>query len=205
MYRGKDRNKKRFKNRQLCSVWKHPFCDHRAIKRTQNTLALPIRVSVSSFRLPSLVNTPLGTWSSPPAAVYCRSLAAYTALVFWRDITLRFLVLIFTPARSHAAENRWRACWRRCWEDASSAKSSAKSKRLILQLPNVTPSSTQLWLSTQIMYTTFFVQITLLHEFRSKIAPTYELSVVYSFIKTVVSNQGVGVAESWRFLVELDF
>jgi len=55
------------------------------------------------------------------------------------------------------------------------------------------------------MYTTFFVQITLLHEFRSKIAPTYELSVVYSFIKTVVSNQGVGVAESWRFLVELDF
>ena len=35
-----------------------------------------------------------------------------------------------------------------CWEDARSSKSFAKSKRLILQLPTVTPSSTPLWLST---------------------------------------------------------
>ena len=32
----KDRNKDRFKNWQLCSVWKFLFCDHTAIKLTQN-------------------------------------------------------------------------------------------------------------------------------------------------------------------------
>jgi len=31
-----DRKKDWFKNWQLCGVWKPPFCDHRAIKRTQN-------------------------------------------------------------------------------------------------------------------------------------------------------------------------
>jgi len=62
-----------------------------------------------------------------------------------------FLALIFILARSHAVENRSSACWRLCWDDASSTKSSAKSKRLILQLPTVTPSSTRLWLSIQFM------------------------------------------------------
>jgi len=31
MTKGKDRNKHRFKNWQLCGVWKLPFSDHRAI------------------------------------------------------------------------------------------------------------------------------------------------------------------------------
>jgi len=60
-------------------------------------------------------------------------------------------VLIFIPTRSPAAENQSIACWRLCWDDVSSTKSSAKCKRLNLQLPTMTPSSTRLWLSTQFM------------------------------------------------------
>jgi len=33
---GEDRNKDRFKTWQLYGLWKLPFCDHRAIKLTQN-------------------------------------------------------------------------------------------------------------------------------------------------------------------------
>jgi len=33
---GKDRNKDRFENWQLCGVWKLPFCGHRTINLTQN-------------------------------------------------------------------------------------------------------------------------------------------------------------------------
>jgi len=62
-----------------------------------------------------------------------------------------FLVLFFTPARSHAAENRLSACWKACWKDASSTTPSEKSKRLIVQFP--TPSSTRLWLSTAVVLT----------------------------------------------------
>ena len=57
-------------------------------------------------------------------------------------------MLIFIPAWSHAAANRSSACWRHCSEDASSTKSSAKRKQLILQLPTVTPSLTQLLMYT---------------------------------------------------------
>jgi len=59
--------------------------------------------------------------------------------------------MIFNLVRLHAAENRSSACWRLYWEDASSTKSSAKSKRLILQAPTVTPPSTRLWVSIQVM------------------------------------------------------
>jgi len=84
---GKDQNKDRFKNWQLCSVWKLPFCDHRAI--------LPIHVSISSLHLLSLVNTTPSYLSLSPDAVYCHSLAAYTALVckeryFWCWFSFRF-------------------------------------------------------------------------------------------------------------------
>ena len=55
---------------------------------------------------------------STPAVVYFCSLAEYTALGVLRDIMPQsFLVLIFVPAWSHAAENRSNACWRPCWED----------------------------------------------------------------------------------------
>jgi len=36
MITGEDRSKYRFKNWQLCGVWKLPFCDHRTINLTQN-------------------------------------------------------------------------------------------------------------------------------------------------------------------------
>jgi len=36
---GKDRNKDRFEDWQLCGVWKLPFCDHRAIKLTPNCIS----------------------------------------------------------------------------------------------------------------------------------------------------------------------
>jgi len=62
-----------------------------------------------------------------------------------------FLVLIFIPAWSHAAENWSSACWTPCWEDANSTKWSAKRKQLFLQLTILTPSSTRLWQSIQFM------------------------------------------------------
>jgi len=69
-----------------------------------------------------------------------------------RHNTSIFLVLIFIPARLHAAENRSSACWRPCWEDANSTKSSWKSQRLILQQhPTVTPSSTRPCLSVLVV------------------------------------------------------
>jgi len=61
-----------------------------------------------------------------------------------RHHTAVFLVLIFIPAHSHAAKNWSSVWWRPCWKDTSSTKSSAKIKRLILQFPAVTPSSTRL-------------------------------------------------------------
>ena len=70
---------------------------------------------------------------------------------FGKLLNCVFLALIFIPARSHAAQNRSNACWSSCWEDASSTKSSGKTERLILQLTNMTPFSTQLWLSIQFM------------------------------------------------------
>ena len=48
--------------------------------------------------------------TSPPSAVYCRSLAAYTALGCLKDIAAHFSALIFIPAWFHAAANRSSAC-----------------------------------------------------------------------------------------------
>ena len=59
-----------------------------------------------------------GTWTSLPAAVYCSSLTTYTALR-WHNPSV-FLMQIFIPSWSHAAENRSSACWRPCWEGANS-------------------------------------------------------------------------------------
>ena len=46
----------------------------------------------------------------------------------------------------------WMLIMQICWENASSTKLSVKSKRVILQLPIVTSSSTRLWLSIQLMW-----------------------------------------------------
>ena len=81
-------------------------------------------------------------------------IAHYWLGVLERHNITVILVLVSIPTWPHAAENRSSACWRLCWEDASNTKSLAKSKRLILQLPVVTPSSTLLWLSIPFVWTT---------------------------------------------------
>ena len=63
------------------------------------------------------------------------------ALGFWRDTPI-FLVVIFIPAWSHAAENH--SCWKPYCEDATSTQASAKSRRMILKLLTVILSSTPL-------------------------------------------------------------
>jgi len=88
---GKDRNKDQFQNWQLYSVWKLPFCDHRAIKLpfcdhraiklTQNCIYLTNPCYQSVFR---------HSWISCQDTNFftCYSvlpLAPYTALCFWRD------------------------------------------------------------------------------------------------------------------------
>jgi len=70
MTKGEDRNKDRFKKWKLCGVW--------SSRRTAFTL--PIRLSIplfcSDFR--HSWKPPQGTWTSPPATVYFRSLAVRT-------------------------------------------------------------------------------------------------------------------------------
>ena len=54
---GKDWNKDRFNNWQLCGVCKLPFCDHRAINFTQNCVSFTNPcISLLTLYLPSLVS-----------------------------------------------------------------------------------------------------------------------------------------------------
>ena len=103
---GKDRNKDRFENWQLGSVWKVPFCGHRAIKPTQNSVSFTKPcINLVELCLPSLVNTTpryLNLFT-------CCSVFPFTYRVHClgfvdRHSTSIFLVLIFIPARSHAAK-----------------------------------------------------------------------------------------------------
>jgi len=75
-------------NFKLCSVWKLLFYNHGAMKFYQSVHQSPCSV------LPHSWKPPQGAWPSPPAAVYCRLLAAYIALGFWRDIIPRFLTAL---------------------------------------------------------------------------------------------------------------
>ena len=135
---GWDRNK----DLQLCGVWKIPVSSPRSGEANAQLRLLSYSVyqpPCSAFRhswIPLHCSTMVR-----PAPVYCRSLAACTALR-QRPNTSVFLVTIFSPA--HAAENRSNARWRPCWEDAVSTKLSAKNKRLILPLPSVTLTSSRL-------------------------------------------------------------
>jgi len=67
-------------NVQVYGVWKIPFGDAQSDKAHTELLysTLPICVSISFFRLPSLVNTPQGTWTSRSAAVRKTSVVAMT-------------------------------------------------------------------------------------------------------------------------------
>jgi len=95
---------------------------------------------------------PQGTWTSPPAAVYFRSLAEYNALGVLRDTIPVFLMLISIPAWSRAAENRSNACWRPYWEDLRMQyQLASKKQRFILQFLTATPPSRRLWLSIPAM------------------------------------------------------
>jgi len=65
----------------------------------------------------------------------------------WETQYLNFLVLIFVPVWSHAAENRPNACWRPCWEDPHMQYQFVRKKQMIH--PAVPSSDTLVdnWLS----------------------------------------------------------
>ena len=150
---GEARSKDRFKNWRLCGVWQLPFCDHRAVKLTRNCVCftnpcinLPVTPSVSHEYHPKILELfDLLQYIVTCSTHWLGFLERHNASVY--------LALILIPAWSRAVENRLNACWRFSSEDASSSKSSAKSKRLILQLPTVTPSSTRLLLPIQFLQT----------------------------------------------------
>ena len=111
--------------------------------------ALPVRVSTSLFRLPPLSNTTQTCFnfftfcSACPltCSVHClecleRNYITHRLFQCWHSLVLGCTQLQTVES----------AGWRICTEDASTSitKSSAKSKRLILQLPVVTPSLTRL-------------------------------------------------------------
>jgi len=144
---GRDRNTDRFGNWQLCSIWKLPFRVRRAINQTQNCVCLTnpcinVLVQYSVTRYINTTHRYLNFFT-------CCSVSPLTCSIHClgfleRDRTPVFFVLIFIPARSHATKDWSSVCWRPCCEGASNTKSSAKIKRLILQLPTVTPSSVRL-------------------------------------------------------------
>ena len=87
---------------------KAPFCDHRAIKLTQNCVC----------------------FTNPCINFHVQSLGNTTPTPRHFNFSPCCSVLPLT----HVAENRLSACWRRRWGNDSSTKSSSKSERLILQL-----------------------------------------------------------------------
>ena len=81
---GKDRNKDRLENWQLCGVWKFPFCGHRAIKFMQNGVSftnpcsnlLGLRFSTNVNTTPSYLNVSI-CWSVLPLTcrIHCLGFA----------------------------------------------------------------------------------------------------------------------------------
>jgi len=152
---GKDRNKDRWKNDSCAAFEISRFVATERSSSRRIALALPIRVSISSPHLPSLVNR-LPTTPRYLKFSNCHSLLALTCSIHCLGFAGRrsnsvLLVLIFILTLTHAAENRSCAFWKLYWEDASSTKLSAKSKQLILQLPTLTVTSTRLWLFIQFL------------------------------------------------------
>ena len=63
----------------------------------------------------------------------------------WETQYHKFLVLIFVPAWSHAAENRSSAWWRTCWEDLRMQYQFVRKKQMIHPaVPNSYPLYTAL-------------------------------------------------------------
>jgi len=71
-----DRNKDRFINWQLCSVWKLPLCDHNRVHRDNAELRL-LYQSVYQYLCSTCRHSwipPQGTWTSRPVAMSSRTL-----------------------------------------------------------------------------------------------------------------------------------
>jgi len=115
----------------------------------RTAFALPIRVSISLFRLSSLVNT---TPRSSNVSTCC-SVSPLICRInclgrLERHNTSIFLVLIFVPAWSCAAENRSNACWRPCWEDPRMQYQFVSKKQTVHPaVPNSYTLVDVLWLS----------------------------------------------------------
>ena len=116
MTTGEDRNKNRFNIWKLCVLWKLQFRHHGAKSSRRTAFALPIRVSIPLFRLPSLVNTtPRYLNVSTCCSVFLLTCREHCFGRLERHNTSIFLELILVPSWSHAAENRSNASWRsRC-------------------------------------------------------------------------------------------
>ena len=67
-------------NRQLCGVWNSSFISLSPQSDKAHAKLCLVYRSVYQHLLCLSCTPPLGTWNSPPVAVYCRSFAAYTAL-----------------------------------------------------------------------------------------------------------------------------
>jgi len=128
MTTGEDRNKDRFKNWQLCGVWKLPFRHHGAMKLTQNwacftypCINLFIPTSVTLNTIPRYLNV-----------FTCCSVLRHTCRIQCLGRLERhnasILLVIFVPAWLHAAENRSNACWRPCCEDPPLQHKFARKK-----------------------------------------------------------------------------
>ena len=126
MIKDQNRNKDRFKNWQFCGFCKLSFREHRGIKLTQHCLCFT-NTWINLLVLPSLINT-IPTCMN---VAVCYSVLPLTCSIhclgfLGRHNISTFLVLVFIPAWSHAAENRSSTCWGPCWEDVNSTKSSEK-------------------------------------------------------------------------------
>jgi len=148
---GKDQNIDRFKNWQFYGAGLS-FCDHRAISLMKNCVIFS-NPSINLIAPPSVIRKYHYYALEFLHLLQCIPLTCGIHCLWFveRYNTSVVLVLIFILAWSHTAENWSSACWRPCWEDASNTKSSEKLSGLNLQLTNVTPGSTRLWLSIQLM------------------------------------------------------
>ena len=107
-------------------------------------LAFPMRISMSLFCLPSLVNkTPR----------YLNSSDCFGGnSPIWREHCFGSLgrhmvsiVLIFIPATEHASESLLRACWKPFWVESISTRSSANNGLCTVHSPIFAPPQDSLF------------------------------------------------------------
>ena len=116
MTTGEDRNKDPFKNWKLCGLWKLPFRHQRALKLTESCVCFT-NPCINPF-VPTSVTREYYLKKLRrlnPLQIISAHLQTTLPWASWE--TSIFLVLIFVPAWSPAAENRSNASWRPCWED----------------------------------------------------------------------------------------